>query len=302
MSYRAFLAPRYWPVWFSLGLLWLLCRLPFRWQMQLGTSLGKLLYHLIPKRRIIASTNIKLCLPNLTKEQHKKLLKSHFHSLGISLFEMGMAWWRSPQWLKKYYNFKGLEHLSAAEKSGKGIIILIAHFTTVEISGHLGAQQIPSHLVFAPAKNPLFNALMQQRRSRYFKSMITHRDVRQMIRTLKQGEKLWYSPDQASKLSRGGIEVNYFGHPVTTTPATARLARISGAVIVPILPRRLANGAGYQFEFQPALENFPTKDLKADTQRINHLFESQIQQIPEQYLWVHKRFKTEQTGQKDPYA
>ncbi len=302
MSYRAFLAPRYWSVWFSLGLLWLLCRLPFRWQIKLGAALGQLLYHLIPKRRATADTNIKICFPDLKSTQRQTLLRAHFKSLGISLLEMGMAWWRSPAWLKKHYKIKGLNNLQAAEQNGRGVIILIAHFTTVEISGHLGALQIPSHLAFAEPKNALFNAIMQNRRQRYFKGLITHRDVRQMIRRLKQGEKLWYSPDQASKFSRGGIMVDYFGHPVITTPATARIARISGAAVVPILPRRLADGSGYEFEFQPALENFPSNDLKADTQRINHLFEDQIRQIPEQYLWVHKRFKTDRNDQQDPYS
>ncbi|MDQ7017310.1 MAG: lysophospholipid acyltransferase family protein, partial [Gammaproteobacteria bacterium] len=270
--------------------------------IQLGTALGGLLYHLIPKRRAIASTNIRICFPNLGAEKHQQLLKEHFHSLGISLFEMGMAWWRSPEWLQKRCKIKGLEHIHAAEKNGRGVIILIAHFTTVEIAIRLGALNVASHVTFAEPKNPLFNAVMQNRRNRYFKTMITHRDVRQMIRKLKQGEKLWYAPDQSSKQSRGGIVVNYFGHPVITTPATARLARLSGAAIVPILPRRLPNGAGYEFEFQAPLTDFPSKDLEADTQRINHLFETQIKQVPEQYLWVHKRFKSEQAGQKDPYA
>lgn len=291
----ALLSPRYWPVHIGMAAGWLAAQLPFRLQMLLGRSLGTLAYYLMPGRRRIARTNLGLCFPERDTAARRRLLRVHFRSLGLGVIETAMSWWTPTQQLHGLAKLEGLEHLHTALAAGKGVILLSAHFTTLEIGGRLLALQAPFHVLYRRHKNAAFEAVMQRARARHFEKAISRDDMRGMLKSLKANMPVWYAPDQ-NYGAEHSIFVSFFNIPASTITATARLARISGARVVPFFQERLPGTQGYRLRLYPALEHFPTEDEAADTQRINNLIEAEIRKIPAQYLWAHRRFKTRPPG------
>ncbi|MFN2309700.1 MAG: LpxL/LpxP family Kdo(2)-lipid IV(A) lauroyl/palmitoleoyl acyltransferase [Gammaproteobacteria bacterium] len=294
-------SPRYWPVQAGLALGRLAARLPFPVQIGLGKLLGRLAYGLMPARRRIARTNIDLCFPDLDTTARQRLLHAHFQSLGIGVIETAMSWWTPAHRLRGLAQVEGLEHLQAALTHGHGVILLSAHFTTLEIGGRLLSLHTPFHVLYRPHKNAAFEAEMQTARARHFEKAISRDDMRALLRSLKANLPVWYAPDQNYGREHS-IFVAFFGIPASTITATARLARISGARVVPFFQERLPGAAGYRLRLSPALEHFPSDDEAADTQRINDLIEAEIRKIPAQYLWAHRRFKTRPAGTPSLYA
>ena len=297
---RPFLGPRYWLVWTGLGLLWLLVRLPYRVQLGLGAALGMLFYALMPSRRRVGRINLRIAFPDLSEARLRRLLRAHFRSLGIGIFEMGMGWWRDPAWLQSLCRIEGMQHLRAARAAGQGVILMFPHFTTLEVAGLTLASTHPCSALFGESKNRLFRAVLDWRRRRFMQETVPASDVRRCVRLLRDGRVLCYLPDQAARLTRGAVVAAFFGREVLTTPGTARLAALGRARVVPFFPRRLPGG-GYRIECQAPLEDFPGDDPVADTRRVNQVFEAQIRQVPEQYLWVHERFKRGPPGTPSPY-
>lgn len=293
--------PRHWPTWLGLGLLRLLILLPFAWQVRLGAFLGRCLYHLAPGRRRVAETNIRLCFPELDARAQRKLVRRTFESSGISLLEIGLAWWGGDRKLAPLAHMEGLEHLQAALTQGKGVILLSAHFTCLEIGGRLLARQQPFAVVYRKHNNPLFEAVTKHSRETHFQRAIPRTDTRGLVRALRDGLACWYAPDQDFGRKKS-VFVPFMGVQAATLPATSRLAKLSGAPIVPFFPLRLPGGAGYRLVIRPALENFPGDDELADAARINALIEAQVREAPEQYLWLHRRFKTRPEGEEKVYA
>jgi len=296
-----FIAPRYWPIWLGIALLRLINLLPYRWQTVIGTAFGRLALRLARRRRHIASINLRLCFPELDETQQRQLLRQHFEALGMLLIEMGISWWSSPQRLKQLVRIEGLEHLYRALDLGKGVILLIAHFTTAEIGGQALGLQVPFHFMHRRNENPLLAAIMEHGRKKTEEEMIAHDDVRTMLRALKQGHAVWYAPDQNYR-HKGSLMIPFFGIPAPTNSATARIARTSGAPVVSYYTHRLEDGSGYRLTIQPALDNFPSDDIEADTRRISAVIEGQVRQQAAEYLWVHQRFKARDPDQEDVYA
>jgi len=295
-----FLAPRFWPTWLVFGSLWLVTRLPYSGQMACGSLIGRIARHAARRRRHIAEVNIRLCFPELNEAQRHALVREHFRSLGKGIVETALCWWGREAQLRSKFILTGSEHLQAALAGGKGVILLSAHFTTLELGGRLLALDTPFHVLYRQHKNPLFEHVMQQARQRRFKKAIPRDNTRALLASLRDGMPVWYAPDQ----NHGGpqsVFVPFFGIQASTITATARLARASGAAVVPFFQARLPDNAGYLLTLCPALENFPGDDLQADSARINALLEAVIREMPEQYLWVHRRFKTRPDGEAAPY-
>lgn len=288
-------SPRFWPVHIGIAFGRLAAQLPFRLQMLLGRVLGSLAFYLMPRRRRIARTNLGLCFPELNKAERRKLLRDHFRSLGIGVIETAMCWWSPSARLQGLAQIEGLEHLRAALAAGRGVILLSAHFTTLEIGGRLLSLQTPFHVLYRPHKNAAFERVMQDARARHFEKAISRDDMRGMLKSLKANMPVWYAPDQ-NYGAEHSIFVSFFGIPASTITATARLARISGAQVVPFFQERLPGDSGYRLMLYPALDNFPTENETADTQRVNDLIETQVRRMPAQYLWAHRRFKTRPPG------
>lgn len=287
---KAFLCPRYWGIWLLVGLLWLLIQLPYARQIQIGRSLGRLFMRLSHKRRYpIAATNIRLCFPELNAEQQTALIQQHFENLGITLLETAFAWWGSAKRLKPLGKVQGLEHLKAALAQGKGAILFSAHYTTLEIGLRFTVMQTLFNFAYRAHENPLIDYLIISNRSRHAVNGGIRRDnIRAMLKTLKQNQAVWFAPDQNSG---EGIFAPFFGVMAATNTATVRLAKLTGAAIVPYSSRRLPDNQGYVVEFLPALDNFPSGDMLSDVSRLNQIIETAIYSAPEQYLWVHRRFK-----------
>ncbi|MEK7322114.1 MAG: LpxL/LpxP family Kdo(2)-lipid IV(A) lauroyl/palmitoleoyl acyltransferase [Pseudomonadota bacterium] len=299
-AHPRFLSPRYWPTWLVLGLMWCLAQLPFRAQMTLGRGLGRLLNIVGGRRRHIAEVNLRLCLPELNENERRRILSKHLESVGLALVETAMSWFTPTEKLRPRVQVEGLEHLQAAYAQGKGAIVLMGHFTTMELIARLMAMHTPLHATYRQHKNPLYQHFQEAAHRRYCAAIVPHTDMRAMYRALQKNQALWYAPDQnyAGKLS--GF-APFFGVPAATITATSRIAQTSGAPVIPLLAQRLPGAAGYRLTLQPPLADYPSGDLIADATRINQTIEAQVRHIPEQYLWVHRRFKTRPPGEPDVY-
>ena len=294
-------APRHWPSWIGFGLIWLLIHLPVSWLLSISSVLGKLLYHAAKRRRRIAEINIKLCFPDWDETRRQQLLRDHFSAMVMGIFEMGMAWWMSEKRLKKILDVVGQEHLDTALAQDKGAILLSAHFTCLELSGRIYSMSIPHPWsgMYRPHENPVIEFLFQRDRKRFFSQLIPREDIRSFLRRLKANEPIWYAPDQNYR-KRGHVMAPFFGIPAATTPATSKLAKISKAVVIPFEYRRTPDNR-YLLQFHPALAGFPANDEVTDSTRINQVFEEMIRRAPEQYFWLHRRFKLGH-GESDVYS
>jgi len=289
MPIRLF-APRYWPTWVGLGLLWVLAQLPYRWLVLVGKPIGTLLRHLPLSFINTARRNIELCLPALSLSERETLLVRHFESLGIGLLEIAFTWWSSLARWEPLIHVDGREHLEAALARGKGVILLTAHFTTLEVGGRILLSLAPVSFLYRPTKNEVLARFLKQRRCKYGGQPIPRDDIRTLISALKQNECVWYAPDQSYR-KKGAQMVELFGIPAATNTFTSRLARLTGAAVLPYFFERLPGGKGYHATIYPAFDNFPSECAIADTERFNRLIEAQVRRVPEQYLWIHRRFK-----------
>jgi KDO2-lipid IV(A) lauroyltransferase len=235
----------------------------------------------------------------MSKAEREKLLNAHMNTLGMMMIETAMSWWASDKALAKRVRYQGLEHLEAAKARGKGIILLTGHFTSMELGGRLIMLKTPAYVMFRKLKNRLFNTVMMRARTFHSEGIVLRDDPRAMLRALRKNKVVWYAPDQdfGPKLS---LYAKFFGVQAATVPATARMAKMSGAAVVPFVPRREADGS-YTITVSPALENFPSGDELADSQRINDWVEQEVRKSPEQYLWIHRRFKTQPDGKGHLY-
>ncbi len=283
------LAPKYWLTWLGLSVLRTLELLPYPAQRRVGSALGKLIRRLPLHYVRIARRNIQLCMPELSPQESAELLDRHCQSLGMALCETANTWWSSDRQVHALAEVQGLEHLHAALAKGRGAIMIGGHFTTIEIATRVLGTVVPLNVVYRPTKNALLSHTMFTSFCRHGKP-IAHDDIRTMIRALKKNEAVWYAPDQSYR-NKGAAMVNFFGIPAATTTATSRLARISGSAVLTYFPERLPGNAGYRVVIGPALENFPGVDSTQDAERFNRLLEAQIRRVPEQYLWMHRRFK-----------
>jgi KDO2-lipid IV(A) lauroyltransferase len=298
----AFLAPRYWPTWLGLGLLRLIAMLPYPAQLLVGRRLGDLTRLFSPRRQQVARRNFELCFPELDAAERERLVRLTFQSVGITLAETALSWWGSDAKLKSLYRIEGLEHLEAALRRGKGALLLGGHYTTLEISGRLLAFHCDAvQPIYKPARNPLFNAMMVASRSKLFDGLLGNKDMRTIVRSLKQNKVVWYAPDQDFRRAQN-VFAPSMGIVAASLNMTPRLAKVSRAAVLPFYSQRLPGKQGYLIRIMPPFEDFPSGDDVADTTRINAAIERQVREAPEQYLWLHRRFKTRPPGEKDLYS
>ncbi len=293
-------SPRIWPSWIALGLLWLASRLlPYRAALTLGRGLGRLIFRLSPRRRHIASVNLAICFPRLSEAERAERLREHFDSLGIGMLMMGFAWWASDDKLRPLVEIEGLEHLQRSLERGRGVILLSAHFTDLEMTGRLLSLFQRFAVMYRPHENPAIEWAFSRNRQERFEAAIPRNDIRQVVRALKQNLPVWYAPDQSFK-GRNSLLAPFFGEPAATNTATSRLARISGAEVILFSGFRKPDDSGYRLILHPPLSDFPGGDEREDAIRINGLIERAIGYAPAQYLWIHRRFKKRKVI-PDPY-
>jgi Kdo2-lipid IVA lauroyltransferase/acyltransferase len=274
--------------------------LPFRAQLAVGRFLGLIAYWFLRRRRRIAARNLEICLPDLDPATRKRILRESFASLGASLTEMSMRWFGSEDQVRRRTKVEGAEHLDAARAEGRGVVLFAAHFTTLEFFWPTLARMCPKLCgMYRDALNPAMTRLMVRGRQRFFHTMFAKDDVRQMIRSLREGAVAWYASDQ-SYGGKSSALLSFFGEPAMTNTAIARIAKATGATVLPYACWR-ESPERYVMQIGAPLPGLPSGDDAADTQRLTHLLEQRIRERPEQYLWIHKRFKG-RPGLPDVYA
>lgn len=295
----SFWHPIYWPVWIGFGLLRTCALLPYRPMMAVGRTLGRLIRPLAGKRRRIVDINLKLCFPELDAGARRDLERRHFEAVGMAVMEIGIAWWWSRRDLWSMVEFEGREHIDAAIERGRGVILLTAHFTPIEVSGRLLADVCSASPMYRPLANPLLEQLVVKHREVGVERAIPRHDVRLMLRTLRAGKGVWFAPDQNFG-AKGSVFAPFFGIPAATNTSLSRFAEMTGASVVPFVVQRRAEG-GYRLRVEPPLEGFPAAEPVADAIRYNGLAERWIRAAPEQYNWLHRRFKKRPDGEAPLY-
>jgi KDO2-lipid IV(A) lauroyltransferase len=297
----AFWTPRYWPAWLGLGLLRLSCLLPYGIQLGIGKAIGRIAHRLAGKRRAIARRNIELCFPKLSAAERDRLTLLHFEALGASLIELALGRWASDKKLLAMTTIEGTEHIHAALERGSGVILLSAHFTALEISGRVLALNCPPFdAVFRKNRNAFMTEILRTSREKSARNTIEKNDIRSMVKSLREGAPVWYAPDQSYDRKQSAL-LPFFGVPAMTNTATGTLARLGKAVAVPFFPRRLEEG-GYVLSLLPPIEGVPSEDPVEDTRKYVEVLERQIRLCPEQYYWVHRKFKNRPAPLPDVYS
>lgn len=300
-SCRAYLAPRFWPTWLGLALMRVVALLPMPLIALLGGGFGFLVYLLHAPRRRIASRNIELCFPMFGRAARRRRVLRHFLALGRALLDGGVAWWASPKRLRRLCRFRGREHYERARTEKRNVILLVPHFVGIETLGIRLSLDYPLLDIFHAPANALLGAVMAQRRARFGLRLVElTAPMTATVRAVKSGVTLFYLPDQNASRRRG-VFAPFFGIPASTFPTLGRLARLTGAVVIPCIARQRRFGRGYEIIFRPPLKDFPTGDDLADTARMNAEVEKLVRKWPAQYFWVHKRFKTRPQGEPKLY-
>jgi len=293
--------PNYWPTWIGLGLLRLSCLLPLKWQIGVGKSVGRLAHRIGAERRAITRRNIELCFPELTEAQRNKLAREHFEALGASLMEMALARWASDSDLQKISTVEGVEHIQQTLDAGYGVILLSAHFTALEVCGRIfSLQSPPFDAVFRRFRSDFTTEFLTATREKSARGVIEKRDIKSMVRSLRNGVPVWYAPDQSYHLKQSAL-IPFFGVPAMTNIATSTLAKLGRAKAIPFLPKRLPEG-GYELRILPPIEGLPSDNPIEDTRKYVAIIEAHIRQCPEQYYWVHRKFKNRPDSLPDVYA
>lgn len=283
-------------------LLWLLHFLPFPLLAMLGRRFGDVLLLVARHRREVAAINLRWCFPEKDETQRQQMLKAHFHALGRSLLERSLLWWGSQERLNRLIHIAGEEKIRDLLKAQRPVILLAPHFVGLDAGGVAITTRFDIVSIYAAQASPVFNRLLLRGRSRFGNQLLLSRQdgARATVKAMKAGRPFYYLPDLNAR-RRDSIFVPFFGIQTATITGLSRLARAANAVVLPCTTRMLPGGEGYVVEIGDAWKNFPSDNVEADTARMNRWIEAAIRTMPEQYYWVHRRFKTRPVGEKKPY-
>lgn len=268
--------------------------------MAIGKGIGRLAFYLARRRRHIAAVNISLCFPNLTKEEQNRLVKENMLSLGMGLIETATAWLRPAKTYEHRFHTEGLHHLQSAIEGKQGVLLIGFHFTTMDLAASHLSTLIPLGAMYRKNKNPALDYVMRKGRVKNLSQVIERDDIKQLVRSLKQGNVIWYGPDQDYG-RKHSVFVDFFNIKTATLQATSRIAKLSGSKVIVFTHARQKNNKEYTIHLSSPLEDFPLPDTESNARLINELAEKAIIKIPEQYWWIHRRFKTRPPGEQRPY-
>ncbi|MDF7670959.1 LpxL/LpxP family Kdo(2)-lipid IV(A) lauroyl/palmitoleoyl acyltransferase [Orbaceae bacterium ESL0721] len=285
------LHPRYWLTWFGIGLLYLIVLLPYPIIYQLGKWLGLLSMRVMHKRKETAKQNLNLCFPSMTTTERDRLLRDNFISTGLAIFETGMAWFWSDKRLKKHTSIIGDEWIKQAHESGQGILLIGIHFLTLELGARILGMYHPGVGVYRPNDNAVMDYIQLKGRLKSNKYMLDRHNTKGMIRALKQGELLWYAPDHDYGRNNSVFVPLFAVDKAATTIGTRILVKLANPAIIPFTPKRETGGRYTVYVAEP-LKNYPVDDDLLAAKFMNQAIEREILQAPEQYMWLHRRFKT----------
>ena len=287
-----FLTPKYWLTWLVLAFLYLLSWLPFRLQLVLGQAIGLLLHRFLKRRRYIANRNLELCFPDMSESERKAIVRENFKNMGIAMFESGIAWWW-PNWrVKPVAKIKGKEHIQSVIDQGKGVLLLFSHVLPLEMMARVVSQQWDYAGFYRPHNNQLLEWVQYRGRHQHKNQMIGKKDVKGLLKSLSKGKISIYLPDHDYGKNRSVFAPLFNIKEAATTTGTEIFASHKNAVTIPTYLKRLPNGQGYEIEFLPPLTDFPSADSVENAKVVNKWVENSILANLEQYMWVHRRFKT----------
>ena len=298
MNNRQFYHPKFLPTWLLIGLMKLGAKLPFKVQIMIGKIMGLTLYPLLSRFRKIAFINISRCFPNKNKSEVEMLVRQNFESLGISVFETANAYFATDEKVNAMLSIHNEQHLTKAINDGQSVILLAAHFMPLMLGSR--ALLLKHHIanIYRPQNNALFDEVMRQGFVNNGATMIKTKDTKSMLKAIKNKLPIWYAPDQDLGLEKC-IFAPFFDIQTATVSATARLAKGDNTVVIPYFFIR--SESGYNMSFEAPIKNYPDTSASVSATMTNQILEAQILKHPEQYLWIHKRFKTRPEGERDFY-
>ena len=284
----------------ALGFIRLLQLLPLGALAAIGNGLGRLLYAFGHARRRVCLINLTRCLPELSESGREALARRHFQAFARAFLERAILWWASPARVRQLVRIEGMEHFDAVR--GGPLILLAPHFVGLDVGWSRLALECDMVSIYSRQKNAVYDAALYAGRLRFGKQLLLARQagVRPALRAMQAGRPFYYLPDMDYG-QRDTIFVPFFGVDAATITGVSRLARLAGARVLPCVTRMLPGGAGYLVRFLPAWDDYPGASIEADTLRMNAFIEGEVRQMPEQYLWVHKRFKTRPPGEPSWY-
>ena len=279
-----------------MALFWLLGLLPLRLMAPLGKGLGMLVYWMVRERRRVVRTNLRLCFPRMPEAEREKLSRRHFRAFGRTVLEHSLLWWGAEERVRRLVVFEGREHFD--RNVGKPLIVLAPHFVGLDMGGIRLSIEHNVMSMYSHQKNPALDKILLHGRTRFGESVLVSRQegLRPVIRGLRKGIPFFYLPDMDLG-PKDSLFVPFFGVSTATVAGLSRLARLTGARVIPCITRQLPGAGGYVTRFYPAWENFPGTSVEDDTARMNALIEERVREMPEQYYWLHKRFKTRPPGE-----
>ncbi|STZ76818.1 lipid A biosynthesis lauroyl acyltransferase [Bergeriella denitrificans] len=287
---------------FAFFLLYLIQLLPFKIIHLIADGIGTLAYYAVAPRRKVGEVNLRKCFPEWSAAQRKAVLKSHFRHMGKLLFEYGLYWYAPAERLRKFVRYQDKHHLDNALAAGEKVILLYPHFTAFEMAVYTLNQDVPLTSMYSHQKNKAMDEQILKGRHRYDNVFLIGRNegLRAIIKHLRKSDAPFlYLPDQDFG-RHDSIFVDFFNIPTATISGLSRIAALTGAKVIPAIPTREADNT-VTLRFYPAWEHFPGSDLHADTRRMNEFIEDRVREIPEQYFWLHKRFKTRPEGEAGFY-
>ncbi|MDI1302399.1 MAG: LpxL/LpxP family Kdo(2)-lipid IV(A) lauroyl/palmitoleoyl acyltransferase [bacterium] len=298
-SEPSLLAPRHWPAWTGIALIWLLAQLPWWLQRRLGAGLGRLSYKFLGQRVDDTRINLRLCFPEKSETERELMVRDVFHNAGLTLFETANAWFRPVDYYRGRFSIEGLEDLLALKASGKSILMLGGHYSMLDLGGLLLSLHCKVTTIYRPQKNAVLNHVMVRQRIRNGNRMIANEDMRRLLRALKT-DIVWYASDQDYGYKHA-VFAPFFGIPAATMTVPSRMARLNHSAMVMIHYYRVGDSEQYRVRISAPLDNMPGDDDVVDAGRINAELEKLIRVAPTQYMWYHRRFKSPPPGTKAPY-
>jgi KDO2-lipid IV(A) lauroyltransferase len=291
--------PRVWPTWAIVGVGWVVARLPLKVIAMLARGLGAVAYRVAAPRRTITEVNLALCYPELSDTDRRQLARDAFTHTAMGALESAMVWLNPRRDIASRTKIRGIENFHEAKAKGRGVLLLAGHFSALDVMGPAVAPY-GIDVMYRQNKNPVWEWLQVTGRSHHFEAVIEREDVRLMLKRLKQGHAIWYAGDQDYG-RRHSVFAPFFGIPTASITATARLAQFNDSPVLLVTHFRDLNKLTWTIEVSEPLSNFPSDDEVADATRINQAIEAAIRSHPEQYLWMHRRFKTRPDGEPSPY-
>lgn len=300
-SLLSFGHPRHWLSWLGIAIMFVASWLPLPLIRLIGQGTGLLLYALHTSRRCIVRRNLGRCFPEWRRARLERTVRAHFRAFGQTLFDNGIAWW-APRWrLKSLVRLRGRRHYDDALAKKQNVILLVPHFLGLEVAVSRLSMERPMVTVFRHPDNEVLKEIVERGRARFGLQLIEHnKPFTSLVRAVKSGAPLYYLPDQDAG-RRHSVFAPFFGIPAATFTTLGRLAKMTGAAVIPCIAVQRPWGIGYEVSFLSPLENFPLGDELADTTRMNAVIEEMVRRYPAQYFWLHKRFKTRPEGEGNFY-